>query len=101
MLLHAVNRLESLKEERQWGDVEANIIAVLVQEELFGESPHRVTRRQLGEGLDLGRKKIAQGLGSLEETGAVSHKGTRPALYSLTDESCARLLAGITGGGDE
>lgn len=101
MLLHAVNRLESLKEERQWDDVEANIIAVLVQEKLFGESPHRVTRRQLGEGLGLGRKKIAQGLGSLEETGAVSHKGTRPAFYSLTDESCARLLAGITGGGDE
>lgn len=101
MLLHAVNRLESLKEERQWDDVEANIIAVLVQEELFGESPHRVTRRQLGEGLGLGRKKITQGLGSLEETEAVSHKGTRPAFYSLTDEIRARLLAGITGGGDE
>lgn len=101
MLLHAVNRLESLKEERQWDDVEANIIAVLVQEELFGESPHRVTRRQLGEGLGLGRKKITQGLGSLEETEAVSHKGTRPAFYSLTDKIRARLLAGITGGGDE
>lgn len=94
-LTRAFDRLEPLGEEHGWNDDERNIIAVLVQEELFGLSPHVVTRGGLENALSKGRKKVNQSLARLEEDGAIIHEGIRPARYSFTRDTRGRLLSGL------
>lgn len=82
-LAHALANLETTRKNNGWSEDEAAVVAVLVQEELFGVAPHVSTRTRLGEDLGLGRKRVAQAVEGLEKAGAISHEGVRPAKYSL------------------
>ena len=79
--------LKTISNERGWTECETGIVAVLIQEELFGVSPHQVTRGRLENNLSAGRKKVNLGVGRLETQGILQHKGKRPAYYSFTAES--------------
>lgn len=81
----ALGQIDSLRTTNGLDDDEANVMAVLVQEELFGVTPHSVTRKQLGEGLDIGRKRVTHVLERLESGNFVTHQGVRPARYSLSE----------------
>ncbi|NEG54523.1 Fic family protein [Bifidobacterium platyrrhinorum] len=91
-LVHALNRLDDIQARNGWTDDEGNIVAILIQEELFGVAPHVVTRKQLGEGLRIGRKRVTQALDGLEASGVVAHQGVRPARYYLVHETTNVLL---------
>lgn len=88
----AIGRIGSMREANNWTDDEANAMTVLIQEELFGVITHSVTRKQLGEGLAMGRKRVTQALEGLEAHGLVTHQGVRPARYSLSTPMRESLL---------
>ncbi|OXN01594.1 cell division protein Fic [Bifidobacterium vansinderenii] len=85
--------LYELSRERGWSDDQVDIVGVLIQEELFGTPPHRVTRPQLQNGLKFGRKRVNTALDPLVESGAMVTMGMRPVRYSLAD-GMRRLLLG-------
>ncbi|WP_236034551.1 Fic family protein [Bifidobacterium saguinibicoloris] len=91
-LARALDRLNDIQAKNAWTNEEGDIVAVLIQEELFGVDPHIVTRKQLGEGLRMGRKRVTQALDGLETSGVVTHLGVRPARYSLVRETASALL---------
>ncbi|NEG95518.1 Fic family protein [Bifidobacterium sp. SMB2] len=92
MLDHAFNSLEQLRNDRHWDDDQFNIIGFLIQEELFGAIPHRMTRTQLRSALNAGLKRVNNALAGLETDGAVAHTGQRPAYYALSRSTLAALL---------
>lgn len=88
----ALERIGSMRTVNGWTDDEANVMIVLIQEELFGVAPHSTTRKQLAEVLDMGRKRVTQAVGGLESDGAITHQGERPARYSLSSQMGEFLL---------
>ncbi|OZG55527.1 fic/DOC family protein [Bifidobacterium tissieri] len=84
--------LYEIGRERGWTDDQIDIVGVLIQEELFGVPPHRVTRPQLQEGLRFGRKRVNAALEPLTADGIMATEGVRPVRYSLSAD--ARRLLG-------
>ncbi|OZG60686.1 cell division protein Fic [Bifidobacterium lemurum] len=93
-LAAAATMYEPLRTDAGHNDTESNIVFFLIQEELFGESPHRITRGQVEQTLHAGRKRVNNALERLERDGLITHTGQRPAYYSLTDEYRDLLLPG-------
>lgn len=83
-LLRALSEMDRLSGESGWSNDEGNIVAMLVQEELFGVAPHRMTRIQMREALDIGRDRVNHALASLTGDGVLATEGQRPVFYSLS-----------------
>lgn len=96
-LMRSFVELERLRDARSWSDDEGNIVALLVQEELFGIAPHRMSRPQLREALGTGRNRTNKALDALLEEGVLNAEGIRPVRYSLAGDTRAEILG--TGGG--
>lgn len=83
-LLRAFSQLDLLRSEHSWNDDAANVVALLVQEELFGIAPHSVTRPRLREALDLGRSRVSHALDALNRDGTINARGQRPVRFALS-----------------
>ena len=66
----------------------------LIQQELFADGSHRLSRNQLCDLLGVGRKRAKSLTDELEESGLVTHDGQRPAYYRLSDSAKARIFGG-------
>ena len=73
---------------------ESKAMNVLIQNELFSDEPHGMTRDMLCDALKVGRKKAKTITDHLEQIGLVAHRGQRPAFYRLSDDVRRRVFDG-------
>ncbi|NEG71115.1 Fic family protein [Bifidobacterium ramosum] len=85
MLMRSLAELDRLRSARDWDDDAANIVAMLIQEELFGVASHSITRPWLRESTGLGRDRTNHALDALTEDGTLIATGQRPVRYELSD----------------
>lgn len=67
----------------------------LIQQELFADGSHRLSRNQLCDLLGVGRKRAKSLTDELEEFGLVAHGGQRPAYYRLSGSAKACIFGGV------
>ncbi|RSX53727.1 cell division protein Fic [Bifidobacterium goeldii] len=85
ILLRSFAALDQLRSERDWNDDATNIVAALIQEELFGIAPHSITRPRLRESMGLGRNRTNHALDALVGDRTIIATGQRPVRYELSD----------------
>ena len=94
MLVRALDSYLPLERELSVSGQGSAAVKSLIQQELFADGSHRLSRNQLCDLLGVGRKRAKSLTDELEESGLVTHDGQRPAYYRLSDSAKARIFGG-------
>lgn len=94
-MMYCLDKLRALSKEMVISSIQAEVLAILMQNKLFSYDPKPMTRQQLrnyvGDALDekIGERKMLTALNGLHENGMIACEGMRPALYTLSEKSLA------------
>ena len=94
MLVAALSAYVGMEKGLDVSEQESKAMNVLIQNELFSDEPHGMTRDMLCDALKVGRKKAKTITDHLEQIGLVAHRGQRPAFYRLSDDVRRRVFDG-------
>lgn len=81
-------QVEKNKDFQSLTKAQYNVLFFLVQYELFDSRNVKVTRRLLGEQLEMGIRKITTACRELVAHGLIIEHGSRPVWYQLNREQC-------------